>query len=86
MLNLLKKLWMLNRTINSDDMDKAFDLCSTFLGKNHLKIHKYSPGEEVFTWYIPERYHVKEAWLELDGERVADFKENPLYLVSYSKS
>jgi aminopeptidase-like protein len=39
----------------------------------------------VWTWRVPERYLVHEAYLEIEnGERVLDFSENPLHLVSYS--
>ena len=34
---------------------------------------------------MPERYVVHEAYLETeDGERIVDFKDNPLHIVSYS--
>jgi len=37
------------------------------------------------TWQVPERYVVHEAYLEVEGgERVVDFKNNPLHIVSYS--
>ena len=38
-------------------------------------------GSEVLTWVIPEYWHVKKGVLKrLNGEVIADFSENPLYL------
>ncbi len=49
-------------------------------------IETYPPGAPAWTWKIPERYVVQEAYLETeDGERVADFADHPLHLVSYSE-
>ena len=55
-----------------------------YLNDERYTIHRLKPRTEVLTWWIPERYRVREAWLEIDGERVADFEKNPLHLVSYS--
>jgi aminopeptidase-like protein len=52
---------------------------------SEYKTEVYEPGKKVWTWQVPERYIVHEAWLETeDGERVVDFRDNPLHLVSYS--
>ena len=38
-------------------------------------------GSEVLTWFIPEYFHVKKGLLKrLNGEIIADFHDNPLYL------
>ncbi|MDY7000568.1 MAG: DUF4910 domain-containing protein, partial [Thermodesulfobacteriota bacterium] len=86
MHKLLCELWPLHRTINSDDMERALDMCGKYLDDERYRIERYKPGTEAFTWIVPERYQVNEAWLEIAGERVADFHENPLHLLSYSLS
>ena len=86
MHKLLVELWPLHRTLNSTDMDRALDLCREYVGDKYWKSHEYEVGSDVLTWYVPERYSVKEAWLEIDGVRVADFTENPLHVLSYSES
>ena len=49
------------------------------------QVETYAPGKLVWTWKVPERYVVHEAYLETeDGTRVVDFADNPLHLVSYS--
>jgi aminopeptidase-like protein len=84
MYDLLVRLWPMHRTLNSDDLVQALDMCGKYLNHNDWKIHSYPVGSDVYTWYIPQRYKVKEAWLEINGDRVADFYENPLHLLSYS--
>ena len=84
MMELLTTLWPMHRTLNSDDMDRALDLCGDYLDDSRWNLHRYASGQDAYTWWIPERYEVKEAWLEIDGVRVADFRDNPLHLLSYS--
>ena len=85
MYYLMKRLWPMHRTINSDDLEKAIEICRETMGSSGWTTHHYQPGSEVMTWIVPERYHVREAWLEVAGRRIADFAENPLHLLSYSK-
>jgi aminopeptidase-like protein len=84
MYEFMVKLWPLHRTINSDDMEKSIKICEEYLGHSNYKIHYYPVKKDVMGWIIPERYHVREAWLEISGERVADFCKNSLHLLSYS--
>jgi aminopeptidase-like protein len=88
MRDFLVALWPLHRTLNSDDMERALEMCGEFVAdlgdQVQFRMERFRPGEDVYTWWIPERYKVNEAWLEIDGERIADFKDNPLHLLSYS--
>ena len=84
MYEFMVKLWPLHRTINSDDLEKSIKMCEDYLGHSNYKIHYYPVKKDVMGWLIPERYHVREAWLEISGERVADFYDNSLHLLSYS--
>ncbi|VFQ47452.1 domain of unknown function duf4910 [Desulfoluna butyratoxydans] len=84
MHRMLTELWPLHRTINSDDTECALQMCCDYLNDDRFIIHRFRPNTDVYTWWIPERYHVNEAWLEIDGQRIADFSENPLHLLSYS--
>ncbi len=86
MFQLMEKLYPLHRTINCDDTDEALRICSEYIGKDYCKIKSYNAGEDALTWKVPYRYKVNEAWLEIEGKRIADFKVNPLHIVSYSKS
>lgn len=81
---LLKALYPLHRTLSSDEMEEALALCGEYLNHPDYHIERYTPGTDAFTWKIPERYKVNEAWLEVGGRRIADFTESTLHLLSYS--
>ncbi len=84
MRDLLVALWPLHRTLNCADMDQALTMCGDYLADGRWRLHHYPAKSDVLTWWVPERYTVNEAWLEIAGQRVADFHQNPLHLLSYS--
>ncbi|GAB4578832.1 MAG: DUF4910 domain-containing protein [Anaerolineales bacterium] len=83
---LLERLYPLHRTLASDGTDKALALVGEAMpAQAHYTLETYTPGTPIWTWRVPERYVVHEAYLETeDGRRVVDFADNPLHLVSYS--
>lgn len=83
---ILETLYPLHRTLASEGMDEALEIIGKHIPAGAAyKIETYAPGTPVWTWKVPERYLVHEAYLALDsGEKVVDFKDNPLHLVSYS--
>ena len=84
MMNLIKKLWPLKRSLVSDDYDKALYCLAE---RAPLKISEYPSGTECWTWIIPEQWTCHEAYLEtLDGKRLINYHDNPLHCVEYSKS
>ncbi|GAB4540156.1 MAG: DUF4910 domain-containing protein [Anaerolineales bacterium] len=84
--SILAEFFPLHRTLASDDHDKTLEIIGTYMpDSSNYAIETYAPLEKAWTWYVPERYVVHEAYLEIeDGARVVDFKDNPLHLVSYS--
>ena len=89
MMELMERVWPLHRTLVADDMDKALDIIAEYLpSQGESKMHRYASGMPVWTWTVPEKFVVEEAYLELltdDGpKRIVDFADNPLHIVSYS--
>jgi len=84
--DLVEKLYPLHRTLVSDGTDEALEMVRDHMPTGaEFAIEVYAPQKRVWTWEVPERYVVHEAYLESeDGERVIDFSDNPLHLVSYS--
>jgi len=83
---IVEELYPLHRTLASDGTDTALQLIAGhFREAGEFIIETYVPGAEAWTWKIPERYVVHEAYLGIqDGRRIVDFKDHPLHLVSYS--
>jgi aminopeptidase-like protein/aminoglycoside N3'-acetyltransferase len=84
--DVLGEILPLHRTLASDGLDKALEIVGSYMPENaEYKVETYEPLKKVWTWYVPERYVVHEAYLETeDGKRIVDFKDDPLHLVSYS--
>ena len=82
MYELLEELWFLKRDIISDDYDRAlFRLAEEI----PMQIHEYPTGKRVWTWRIPEKWTCKQAYIETsDGQRLLDYEDHPLHVVSYS--
>lgn len=84
--SVLEILYPLHRTLASDGTDKALEIIGEYMpSAASYEIESYPPGMNVWTWRVPERYVVHNAYLEIEGgEKVVDFKDNVLHLVSYS--
>ena len=57
----LENLYPLNRTLSSDDTDKAFEIIREYIP---VKYYDITSGKKVFTWKVPERWHVESAIVE----------------------
>ena len=84
--DLVTELWPLHRTLVCDGMDEALDIIGRHMpAESSYTIETYPAGEPAWTWRVPERYAVREAYLEIEGgDRIVDFADNPLHIVSYS--
>lgn len=82
MRKLINNIWSKRRDIVSDGFDESLEYISKIIP---LKIHKIPSGTKCWTWIVPEKWSVKEAYIEdLDGNRILDLKDHPLHIVSYS--
>lgn len=83
MMELIEELWFLKRDLVSDDYDRAL----ARLGKEvPMTVHSVPSGAKIWTWTVPDKWTCREAWLEtLDGQRLIDYADHPLHLVSYSQ-
>jgi len=84
--SILAEFFPLHRTLASADQEKTLEIVGSYMpDSSNYTIETYAPLTPVWTWIVPERYVVHEAYLETeDGECIVDFKNNPLHIVSYS--
>ena len=87
MKDQVTELWPLHRSLISDGTDEALRIIGeNFPSSGSYAVENYAAGMEVWTWKVPPRYVVHEAYLQTeDGEKVVDFRDHPLHLVSYSQ-
>ena len=82
MIELINELWFKRRDIVSDGYDESLYYISKIIP---LKIHEISSGTKCWTWTVPKKWTVKDAYIEdLDGNRILDLKDHPLHVISYS--
>ena len=78
----LKKLFPLCRSLSGEMNRKTLKILQEIIP---LKIKEIKTKTKVFDWEIPPEWNVKEAWIkDMDGNKIIDFEENNLHLVSYS--
>ena len=83
--SILAEILPLHRTLASDDMDKALHIIGSYMPESaNYTVETYASGSQAWTWRVPEKYVVHEAYLEVENERIVDFKNNPLHIISYS--
>lgn len=82
MMKLINDLWIKRRDIISNGFDESLEYISKLIP---LKIHKFPSGTKCWTWIIPEKWSVKDAYIDdLNGNRILDLKDHPLHVISYS--
>ena len=68
MVELINALWFKRRDIISDGFDESLKYISKIIP---LKIYKISSGTKCWTWTVPEKWLVKEAFVEdLNGKKI----------------
>ena len=84
MKRMIADIWYLERNLVSDGFDQALERIKAEIP---LTVHEYPSGAEAWTWIIPDKWVCHEAYLErMNGERLIDYKSNPLHCASYSSS
>jgi len=82
MMKLINDIWFKRRDIISDGYDEALEYIAKIIP---LKIHHIPSGTKCWTWTVPEKWTVKEAYIDdMEGRRLLDLKEHPLHVISYS--
>jgi len=82
MIKFIKDLWFKRRDLISEGYDESLDYISKIIP---LEIHKIPCGKKCWTWVVPDKWSVKEAYIDdMDGKRLLDLKDHPLHVVSYS--
>lgn len=83
---MFQDLFPINRSITGSGVRETLH----YIIENHLpegQIKSIRSGKKVFDWTIPDEWEISEAYvINGRGEKIIDFNENNLHVVSYSTS
>lgn len=79
---IVTKLHPLNRVLISHDYEKALDyLAEVLLPFGPLQIHRIPCGTIAWAWQVPRFWKLREAYIEYEGRRILDVRDNILHVV-----
>jgi len=88
MLKIIKDLYPLGIQLLGESYDKALEYIEKILPNRELQIPleiiEIKSGTKLEQWTVPDEWVVKDAWVKFKGEKILDYKKNPLCLVVYS--
>jgi len=83
MISLMKTLWPFCRSITGDGVRATLNVIKKKLPR--LEIYEIPSGTQCFDWVIPREWNIRQAYVLNDkNEKVIDFTDHNLHIVSYS--
>jgi aminopeptidase-like protein len=82
MHKLISDLYPICRSITGNGLRQTLDILRQQVP---LEIHEVPSGTAVFDWTIPREWNIRDAYVRnSQGEKVIDFQQSNLHVVSYS--
>ena len=82
MHRLIEDLYPICRSITGNGVRQTMRKVQTLVP---LEVHEVPSGTPVFDWTVPKEWNIRDAYIKnAQGERVVDFRECNLHVVSYS--
>ena len=79
---LLKRLFPIYRSLTGPGNHQTLKILQENIP---LTIKEFKSGKKVYDWVIPDEYDLRNAWIKTaSGEKIVDFKDSNLHVVSYS--
>jgi aminopeptidase-like protein len=75
---MVDKLWLKNRAIISDGFKESLDYIQSRIPIN---VYKAKSGTKCFDWTVPKKWNIREAYIEVEGQRILDIETNPLHVL-----
>lgn len=82
MYRLVEELYPICRSITGNGVRKTLERIGRIIP---IEIHEVPTGTQVFDWTVPREWNIDEAFIEdSNGNRLIDFRDHSLHVVSYS--
>ena len=82
MVDLMAGLYPICRSITGEGVRQTLDRIQQEIP---IEIHEVPSGSKVFDWTVPREWNISDAYIKNDrGERIVDFHDSNLHVVSYS--
>lgn len=82
MKQIIEDLYPMNRCQLGSGYDSALLYLSHLID---LKILEFPSGTKLGTWTVPDEWVAKDAWVKRNGEKIIDYKTDPLSLAINSE-
>jgi len=82
MRDIIEKLYMKRRDIVSEGFNESLEYLRERL--SGMKIHAFPTGKKCWTWVVPEKWVLRDAYISDRKRKVLNAMEHPLHVVSYS--
>lgn len=82
MLKLIQDLFRMKRYLMGEGYDQALDYINKIVP---LEILEVSSGTQVGNWTVPQEWIMRDGWVKFNGEKILDYKDNPLSVAVYSQ-
>jgi aminopeptidase-like protein len=82
MYGLISRLFPICRSITGNGFRETLDII-----KEHIPLNVFEipTGTQVFDWTVPKEWNIQDAYIkDSRGERIVDFRQSNLHVVSYS--
>ncbi|MFW6191935.1 MAG: DUF4910 domain-containing protein [Gemmatimonadota bacterium] len=80
--SFLEELYPICRSITGDGVRETLRRIGRRIP---LEVREVPTGTPVLDWTVPREWNIREAWIEgPDGERIVDFRDHNLHVMSYS--
>jgi aminopeptidase-like protein len=80
---LMERLFPFCRSLTGNGVRATFEVLEEHVALERIDL---ASGTQVFDWTVPDEWNISDAYIATpDGERVVDFRQSSLHVVSYSE-